>query len=267
MSPSLPPSALVERRPRLARKLGALSEQRQVMAVLYELWRDHGADELLVVLDASLEDVQQHRSTMATVVLLAAMQILDEQDSDRAARELRLRARELGMDDVARFVDSPPPLLLEQARRAQVMRAHDGRPLTLGERKSLARNPTRLQIDRLLADPSQDVVRNLLLSPKLTELDVVRLVSRRPGVPEVLAEVARSRRWVMRYRVRLALVRNPALDPALSVKLAVHLLEQDRRDIARDHTLHPRLREACAPPETDSGVKQAPKGHFDPDLH
>jgi hypothetical protein len=49
-------------------------------------------------------------------------------------------------------------------------------------------------------------------------------------------------------------VRNPYLDPALGVKLAALLMEQDRRDVARDTALHPRVREACdGPPPADPG--------------
>ena len=63
-----------------------------------------------------------------------------------------------------------------------------GRPLTLGERKSLARRPDRAMLDRLLHDPHPDVIRRLLRNPRLTEDDVVRLAARRPGRPEVLVE-------------------------------------------------------------------------------
>jgi hypothetical protein len=230
-------------RPGMARRLASLSENEQVAAVLGDVAREEGTGELVSLLAAALADHQVRRDALGGRILLATMMLLTRRDGDVLGRSMRDEARERGLEELASFLDSPPPLLLDQARRAQVLKGKDGKPLTLGERKSLARNPGRFEIDRLLQDPSPEVVAHLLSSPKLTEIDVVRIASRRPAVPEVLREVARSHRWVMRYRVRLSLVSNPYLEPSLAIKLAPLLLEQDRRSLAADHTLHPRLRE------------------------
>ena len=73
-----------------------------------------------------------------------------------------------------------------------------GRTLTLGERKALARRPTRKAMEKLFADPHPVVIRTLLANPKVIEADVIRLAARRPNQPEVLAEIARSPRWAHR---------------------------------------------------------------------
>ncbi len=237
------PVGLWDLRPAMARRLASLAENDQVAAVLGDVAARQGAGELVTLLAAALEDYRAGRDPLGGRILLATMILATRPGGDALGLRLRGEARERGLDALARFLDSPPPLLLEQVRRAQVLKGKDGRPLTLGERKSLARNPGRFEIDRLLQDPAPEVVAHLLASPKMTEIDVVRVASRRPGVPEVLREVACSSRWVMRYRVRIALVSNPYLEPSLAVKLAPHLLEQDRRRLAADHTLHPRLRE------------------------
>ncbi len=237
------PAGLWALRPAMARRLASLAENEQVAAVLGDVAQRDGTGELVTLLAAALEDHRAGRDALGGRILLAAMMLVTRPGGDVLGRGLREQAREQGLDELARFLDSPPPLLLDQARRAQVLKGKDGRPLTLGERKSLARNPGRFEIDRLLQDPAPEVVAHLLASPKMTEIDVVRIASRRPGVPEVLRVVACSSRWVMRYRVRLALVSNPYLEPSLAVKLAPHLLEQDRRRLSADHTLHPRVRE------------------------
>jgi len=264
----------MELRPCLARRLASLAENEQVAAVLGDVAREEGTGELVSLLAAALEDHRQRRDVLGGRILLACMMLLTGQGGDALGRSMREEARERGLDELARFLDSPPPLLLDQARRARVLKGKDGKPLTLGERKSLARNPGRFEIDRLLQDPAPEVVAHLLASPKLTEIDVVRIASRRPAVPEVLREVARSRRWVMRYRVRLSLVSNPYLEPSLAIKLAPLLLEQDRRSLAADHTLHPRLREFLGRSlrgGTDgqageiSGEIDAPDGDLEPD--
>jgi hypothetical protein len=114
-----------------------------------------------------------------------------------------------------------------------------GRPLTLGERKSLARKPSRQVIERVVADPHPDVIRNLLRNPKVTELDVLRLVTRRPNYERVLREVYTSARWNTRYRIRLALARNPYTPPALALKILPQLMRQDLTEMLLDRGLHP----------------------------
>jgi hypothetical protein len=101
------------------------------------------------------------------------------------------------------------------------------RALTLGERKALARRPTRASMDRLLGDPHPDVVRTLLDNPRLTESDVVRLAARRPGVPPVLREIARNPRWSHRPRVRMALVLNPGSPAELVIPLLALLVRPE----------------------------------------
>ena len=64
-----------------------------------------------------------------------------------------------------------------------------GRPLTLGERKSLARTHDRSLIQRVVRDPHPDVIRILLDNPSLTEPDVVRICASRPCDPQVLQTV------------------------------------------------------------------------------
>lgn len=102
-----------------------------------------------------------------------------------------------------------------------------GRVLTLGERKSLARRPDRDTIERIILDPHPDVIRRVLVNPRLTEELVVRLATRRPCPRGVLAEIARSPRWSNRARVRLALVLNPGLPEDIAVRLASLLMRQE----------------------------------------
>jgi hypothetical protein len=105
--------------------------------------------------------------------------------------------------------------------------ALQGRALTLGERKALARGRDRFMIDRLLRDPHPAVIKNLLGNPRVTEDDVIRLASRRPTFPDVQTEIARSSRFGHRPRVRLAIVQNPFSPTSLSVPLVPLLVKQD----------------------------------------
>ena len=113
--------------------------------------------------------------------------------------------------------------------------------LSLGERKFLARKHNRDVLERLLLDPEPAVVRNLLRNPKLTQQDVLRLVTRRPVRDEVLTEVYVSK-WGVRYAIRVGLVSNPYTPTELSLKLVDFLLYKDLQKIASDLNLHQLVR-------------------------
>jgi hypothetical protein len=138
--------------------------------------------------------------------------------------------------------DPPPNAALARAMSER------GRPLSLGERKTLARRRDRQLLARVLRDPHPDVIRILLDNPALTEVDVVRLCARRPVPPEVLGQVFRHPRWILRYGVRRALVLNPHTPDALSLQLLPHLTPSDLALVARSADLSTRVRDACGLP-------------------
>ena len=107
-----------------------------------------------------------------------------------------------------------------------------GRVLTLGERRALARRPSRAAFDELLHDPHPMVVKNLLHNPRLVEEDVIRMVARRPAYPEVIAEVARHPVWSQRARVRMAIVQNPRAPAEIAVPLVRLLIRPELQQVA-----------------------------------
>ncbi len=120
-----------------------------------------------------------------------------------------------------------------------------GRPLTLGERKSLARRPDRNMLERLLLDPHPDVIGRLLRNPRLTEDDVVRLAARRPARPEIQSEIARSTKWVHRARVRMALILNPDTPVEIAGPISGLLVRQELRLVVESTHVSPSVRALC----------------------
>lgn len=120
-----------------------------------------------------------------------------------------------------------------------------GRALSLGERKALARRPTRASLDKLAADPHPAVIRALLANAKLVEDDVVRLAARRPALPEVLAEVARTPRWAHRVRVRMAIVLNPDTPFHVAAPFLVLLMRPQLKEVLEASYLSDALRSAA----------------------
>ncbi len=79
--------------------------------------------------------------------------------------------------------------------------------------------PAMRWLEKLLHDQDPGVIRNLLSNPRVTETEVLKLSSRTPVSPRVLEEVARSPRWISRYRVKKALVLNPYTPLGISLPL------------------------------------------------
>jgi hypothetical protein len=234
----------------------------------------------LVAATLSLGDATLRAAYVASVVrgweLSALAQALDEvcgqaEQAETAAREAMLSIVDAlngpGMDDVVqrlreeaegrsllaleRLVRHPARLSRGASAASGKITSHNvladgrGRPLTLGERKSLARRPDRDTMQRLVADPHPDVIQRLLCNPRVLEDDVVRMAARRPGRSDVLAEIARSTRWVHRPRVRMALVLNPATPPEIAVRIAGLLLRPELEMVARSPHVPSAVRALC----------------------
>jgi hypothetical protein len=117
-----------------------------------------------------------------------------------------------------------------------------GRPLTLGERKWLARTHDREQLLLLIRDPHPAVVAILLDNPYVTEPDVVRISAARPAVPDALALIAGHARWSVRHAVKRALVLNPQTPLADAIRIMTTLRSQELRELAVDPSLREPLR-------------------------
>lgn len=128
-----------------------------------------------------------------------------------------------------------------------------GRPVSLGERKSLARKNDRELIARVLRDPHPLVIRILLHNPGVIEADVLLLCARRPVAIDVLREVFRNARWIVRYPIKLALVLNPYTPLDIALQLAPLIHDQDIRRVLEAADLPVELHEACRK-RTDHGA-------------
>lgn len=181
-----------------------------------------GAAAVALAVDEAKARRNQLRALAVARALPALARLLRRPPSDEAS--------------AARPDEAPPPIPVERG----------GRALTLGERKALARRPTRRSLDALMRDPHPMVVRALLANPRLTEDDVVRMAARRPGRPEALTEIARDSRWMLRPRVRRALVLNPATPPELAVPLVRVMLEAELHEVAAARDIAPLVQRAAA---------------------
>ncbi|MBK7858298.1 MAG: hypothetical protein IPJ65_06685 [Archangiaceae bacterium] len=141
------------------------------------------------------------------------------------------------------FVDDRQPA---QQYNVDAAKRADARLFTqsLGHMKTqarLTRNPD--QLARLAVASNPEVVRNVLINPRVTEALVVRIAARRPARPEPLVEIWHSARWASRPAVRRALAFNPYLPPDVGTKIVPLLSLADLRELSRDNSVHPALRD------------------------
>jgi hypothetical protein len=207
---------------------------------------------LAQTLDVLCERAEQADAT-AREVLMAVVDALNGEDMKDVVERLRGEALEQALLALERLIRlspratesvTPSALARRPGEGPSAARETGGRPLTLGERKWLARRPSREMIERLLRDPHPDVIRCCLRNPRITEDDVVRVVARRPARAEVLAEVARSA-WVHRPRVRLALALNPATPPEIAGRIAGLLVRPELVLVAHSPAVAASVRAVC----------------------
>lgn len=134
-----------------------------------------------------------------------------------------------------------PPQLAKQLGPERPLRPAN-RPLTLGERKSLARTHRRDKLLLMIRDPHPAVVSILLDNPHVTEDDIVKMAAMRPAVPDALAKIAAHPRWSVRQPIKRALVQNPSTPLADAIRIATTLRAQFLAELAGDHSLPEQLR-------------------------
>lgn len=231
----------------LVRALLALADASLRVSWATDLFRSLELGKLAELLDdvAMRGEQGDARAKEALVSIVDALSVSELSATTQRLREEAAGNALLALDRLTRQPLHPPRPSSVPPRQARVPDYGFGRPLTLGERKSLARKHDRTLLARLLADPHPDVIRGLLNNPKLTEDDLVRLIARRPSRPDILMEIARALRWVHRSRVRLALLLNPDTPVDVSVPLASLLMRHELRLVAESTQLSPVLRAAC----------------------
>ncbi len=197
-----------------------------------------------------------HKDAWAAFALLVEQQRLDYEQSAELYRCLV----ESNRRDVAQALIRPAGDASAPMRPLEP----EGRSLTLGERKALARKPNRTLLERLAKDPDPTVIRILLRNPRIVEADVVRLAATRRANPQILREIALSSRWNRAVLVVRALLFNPATPLDTKLRLLPTVRKQDIEEIRR-HAPHPELAQAAekllAQSTTDESITTEPETH------
>jgi hypothetical protein len=206
----------------------------------------HEIELIALALDA-LTGLAEQADTAARAVLASLIPTLADPDlADRVAT-LRRLALERALLPLGRLVRAGPLALPAPAEidERTLAASSTGRALTLGERRSLARRPSRAAFEKLLRDPHPLVIHNLLRNPRLTEDDVLRLAARRPAHPAVIVEILRHPEWSQRARVRMAIIQNPRCPLSIAVPLVRLLIRPELHQVVAAADVSPMVRAAA----------------------
>lgn len=111
----------------------------------------------------------------------------------------------------------------------------DGLPI--GLRKTMSKSHNRDTIEKLLYDQEPSVINVLLSNPRITETDIIKIVSRRPNTEEILRTVYSSQRWKYRYRIQCSLAMNPYTPADITLGILPELFSADLSKIINDSRL------------------------------
>ncbi len=226
----------------LERHVGALPEREMRRTLLTGRVAQMADSELVALLTLLVGRVSEGAPGARVLLIELALDdsVLSTLSYGRKAAAYAL-ARRVGAEGVARMFLSPRPR--ENLTADEAIDDNEHLSLPLGMRRSAARTRDRMLLDRLVHDRDPRVIALLLDNPRVVERDVVRIAAMRPTQPDVLAVVARHRRWSGNYRVRKALACNPYTPRPVAIRLLPSLMVQDLRLALQSASLDPLVEE------------------------
>ncbi len=156
--------------------------------------------------------------------------------------ELYSAANELGASEVSYILLEGSPEDDDEAKDAPRPIVPNGRPLSLGARKSAARTRDPVVLTYLIHDPSIQVVEILLGNPNLVEAELLVMATKRPADRRTLQRIAHHPRWSQSRRIRLALALNPACPLPLACRLCLDFRDTNLAQVAHNAGSPPLLR-------------------------
>jgi hypothetical protein len=128
-------------------------------------------------------------------------------------------------------------------RHESVVPMEEGRKVTLSQRVQKMNIAEKIKLATkgnkearmlLIRDSNRLVCVAVIRSPRLTDAEVLLQAQSRIASDDVLRVVYGNREWLRQYPIKLALVKNPKVPQAVSMRLLSQLHESDVKHLARD---------------------------------
>jgi len=208
---------------RFLRRVGSVQEMGMRVALWRELLEDNHPDDALSTLLYVME-ANHRKSNDGYLAMLAFARLLVTHRS-LVEGSILPAAVVSRCDHIVDLVTERAPARKIELAERRIPSLDKDREVTLGERRALARSRDRHIIDRLLRDPDEGVIKNLLQNSRVRERDVLLIASTQPISGAVLEVVFRSDRWGNRREIQLALLQNP-YTPTLITRALVELVDE-----------------------------------------
>ena len=197
--------------------------------------------EILVALEANPElsvysrrkiaEYREHllpRDRPAEAEVVADLRSLDLEPEDLVAIE---RAREL-------------PSVGERDERTGLSESQI-RALPVPVKIKLTRGAWRTLRNILIKDTNQSVALSVVNNAAMSDDEIAMVASSRSVIDEVLTLICRRREWVAKYKICLALAKNPRIPVGVAVKLLPKLGVRDLRMLSKDRNVSDGVRSAA----------------------
>jgi hypothetical protein len=196
-------------------------------------------DELVVEILNTLMGRTDPGDVYSAMLIVSMVDIYscDEKNETQKLLKLYVICRDRGYEWPANLFVSPTPKQ-KPFNKYDFVEDQEEDYITLGEKRSLARTNEKDLLDRLLYDPNPLVIKNVLENPRMTERDVIKIVSRRPNYEDVLTTVYLNDKWLSSYSIKRAIIKNPYTPVGIALGLLFFLNRQDLRDVSTDLSLH-----------------------------
>lgn len=114
--------------------------------------------------------------------------------------------------------------------------------MSIKEKVLVALKGSREERGILINSRNRLVLRAVLASPKLTDLEIERFAASKSVSDDVIRVIAGNRKWLRQYSIVLALVQNPKTPVQRAIRLLAMLHDRDVTKIAKDRNVHPIVR-------------------------
>ncbi len=157
-----------------------------------------------------------------------------------------------GYSDLQRVELAPEEVAaIEKAREMPAMGERDEktglsesqiRVLPVPLKIKLTRGASRTLRGILIRDTNQSVALSVVNNAAMTDDEIAQVASSRSVIDEVLTVISRRREWLAKYKICLALARNPRIPVGVAMKLLPKLSVRDLRTMSKDRNVSDAVR-------------------------
>ena len=119
------------------------------------------------------------------------------------------------------------------------------REMNIAQKIRLAMIGGKTERGLLIMDSNKVVCRSVIRSPAINDSEAMIYAKNKALLDEVIGYIAKKKKWIRRYQMKLALVRNPKTPISDAMGFLSHLRTNDLRDVTRSRDVPGPIRKAA----------------------